>query len=114
MPSEDWPDPLNRSFKHLNPDIYVPMQGPSELGLKGKLIDWDRSGDLGQIEVPSLVIGAQYDTMDPEYMEWMAVAMQNGRYLHCSNGSHLALYDDQQVYFQGLIQFIQDVDAGRF
>ncbi|NEO37910.1 MAG: proline iminopeptidase-family hydrolase [Moorea sp. SIOASIH] len=114
MPSEDWPDPLNRSFKHLNADIYVPMQGPSELGLRGKLIDWDRSGNLGQIEVPTLVIGAQYDTMDPEYMEWMAVAMQNGRYLHCSNGSHLTLYDDQQVYFQGLIQFIQDVDAGHF
>jgi hypothetical protein len=26
---------------------------------------------------------------------------------------NLALYDDQQVYFEGLIQFIRDVAAGR-
>lgn len=114
MPAEDWPDPVNRAFKHMNADIYVPMQGPSELGASGKLVDWDRTADLAKIEVPSLVIGAQYDTMDPEHLEWMAGVMQNGRYLHCPNGSHMALYDDQQVYFQGLIKFVQDVDAGRF
>jgi hypothetical protein len=26
----------------------------------------------------------------------------------------MAFYDDQAIYFRGLIQFIQDVDAGRF
>jgi proline iminopeptidase len=29
MPADQWPDPVNRSFKHMNPDVYVPMQGPS-------------------------------------------------------------------------------------
>jgi proline iminopeptidase len=114
MPAEEWPDPVNRAFKHINEDIYVPMQGPSELGAKGKLLDWDRTTDLAAIEVPSLVIGAEFDTMDPEHLEWMASEMQNGRYLHCPNGSHMALYDDQQVYFQGLIRFIYDVESGEF
>lgn len=113
MPREEWPDPVNRAFKHLNPAVYVPMQGPSELGASGKLADWDRTADLGKIAVPTLVIGARYDTMSPEHMERMAGEVQKGRYLYCSNGSHLALYDDQEVYFQGLIQFIRDVDARR-
>jgi hypothetical protein len=39
----------------------------------------------------------------------MAETISDGRYPFCPNGSHLALYDDQQVYFDGLIQFIQDV-----
>jgi proline iminopeptidase len=52
--------------------------------------------------------------MDPAHMEWMAGAVQRGRYLHCPDGSHLAMYDDQQVYVRGLIDFIHDVDAGRF
>ena len=47
-------------------------------------------------------------------MEWMAGAVFDGRYLYCPNGSHFAQYDDQEVYFEGLIEFIQDVDAGRF
>ncbi len=114
MPAEQWPDPVNRAFKHLNADVYIPMQGPSELGLSGKLEAWDRTADLNTIEVPTLVIGARYDTMDPKHMEWMAGAFKNGRYLHCPNGSHLAMYDDQQVYMNGLIRFIKDVETGRF
>jgi len=114
IPAAEWPNPVNRGFKHINPSIYVPLQGPSELGLSGKLVDWDRTSDLGQIAVPTLVIGAQHDTMDPVHMEWMAGAVQHGHYLHCPEGSHMAMYDDQQVYVRGLIAFIHDVDAGRF
>jgi proline iminopeptidase len=113
-PQKDWPEPVRRSFSRLNTAIYIPMQGPSELGASGMLETWDRTADLVKIEVPCLVIGAQYDTMDPRHMEWMSTTVQHGRYLYCPNGSHLALYDDQEIYFRGLIQFIQDVDAGRF
>ena len=114
MPADQWPDPVNRGFKHINPAIYIPMQGPSELGASGKLEHWDRTADLPQITVPTLVIGAQYDTMDPRNMEAMAAALPKGRYLYCPNGSHLALYDDQETYMAGLTQFITDVDAGAF
>jgi proline iminopeptidase len=114
MAPETWPDPVNRAFKHLNPKIYISMQGPSELGASGKLEQWERTADLGKITVPTLTIGARYDTMDPKHMEWMANTMKKGRYLHCPNGSHLAEYDDQEVYFRGLIQFIIDVANNRF
>jgi len=52
--------------------------------------------------------------MDPKHMEWMASEVQNGRYLHCPNGRHLAMYDDQETYFKGLIQFIKEVNEGSF
>jgi proline iminopeptidase len=113
LPADQWPDPVNRAFAKLNAEIYVPMQGPSELGASGKLVDWDRMESLSEISVPTLVIGARYDTMDPRHMEWMAGAFPNGRYLYCPNGSHFALYDDQKTYFEGLIAFIRDVHAGR-
>jgi len=113
MPPDQWPDPVNRAFKHVNPKIYVPMQGPSELGASGKLVNWDRTKDLHTVTVPTLVIGAKYDTMDPAHMEWASKQFPKGRYLLCPNGSHLAEYDDQQTYFRGLISFILDVDAGK-
>ncbi len=114
MPVAEWPDPAVRGLNHINQSIYVRMQGPSELGLSGTLEDWDRTADLGQIAVPTLVIGAQHDTMDPAHMAWMAGEVQQGRYLHCPDGSHMAMYDDQERYVGGLIAFIHDVDAGRF
>lgn len=114
MRPEEWPDPVNRAFKNINQAIYIPMQGPSELGLSGKLLTWDRVNDLPKIAPPTLVIGAKYDTMDPAHMEMMAKKVQKGRYLFCPNGSHMDMYDDQKTYVEGLIQFLRDVDAGRF
>jgi proline iminopeptidase len=110
IPYASWPEPVQRVFKHMNPKVYVPMQGPSELGASGTLEHWDRSKDLGKITVPTLTIGAAHDTMDPEHMKWMSTEVKNGRYLYCPNGSHLAEYDDPDHYFPGLIAFIKDVD----
>jgi proline iminopeptidase len=106
MPQADWPDPVNRAFSHINPAIYVPMQGPSELGLSGTLEDWDRSADLRHIDVPALVIGATHDTMDPAHMRWMSQQLPQGRYLHCPEGSHLCQFDDPDHFFPGLIDFL--------
>ena len=75
---------------------------------------WDVKDDLKNISVPTLSIGATYDTMDPEQMEFIANEVQNGRFLLCPNGSHLAQFDDQKIYFEGLIKFIKDVDRGTF
>lgn len=109
----EWPDPVLRAFKHVNDEIYVMMQGPSEFKTGGRLLHWDRSKDLGKITVPTLCVGAKYDTMDPNYMKWMSTQMPKGQYLYCPNGSHLAMWDDQQVYMDGVIKFIKDVDEGK-
>lgn len=111
-PLEEWPNSIVRTFEHLNPKVYVFMQGHSEFGITGNasLRDWDRKADLAEIRVPTLVVGSRYDTMDPEHMEWMAGEVQNGRYLFCPEGSHLVQYDDQETFFPGLISFIKDVD----
>ena len=113
MPPDDWPEPVNRMFGHHNPAVSVPMQGPRERGASGRLEHWDRTADLPAITVPTLVIGASHDTMDPKHLEWMAGQLADGRYLHCPNGSHLAQYDDQQVYMNGLVGFIRDIATRR-
>ncbi len=113
---DQWPESVMRSLKHLNNQIYVHMQGYSEFGITGDatLKEWDISGRLKELSVPTLVIGSGHDTMDPDHMEWMSREVLNGRYLFCANGSHLSQYDDQETYFKGVIQFIEDVDSGKF
>ena len=107
FPAKDWPEPVNRSFAKMNQSLYVSMQGPSEFGISGKLEKWDRKADLKNITIPTLVIGAKYDTLDPKHMEEMAKLVQNGTYLFCPKGSHMDFYDDQKVYFEGLIPFLK-------
>lgn len=111
---QEWPDALNRALKHANNEIYTMMQGPSEFGISGRLANWDIKDRLKEINVPTLMIGAKYDTMDPKAMEEQSKRVQKGRYLYCPNGSHLAMWDDQKVFMDGVIQFINDVDSQRF
>lgn len=111
---EEWPDGFNRSMKHANGEIYTMMQGPSEFGIAGRLANWDVKNRLKEIKVPTLMVGAKHDTMDPKAMEEQSKLVQKGRYLYCPNGSHLAMWDDQKVFMEGVIQFIKDVDAGTF
>ena len=106
----EWPEPVSRSFKHLNPVIYSMMQGPSEFGISGRLEKWDRKKDLSKISVPTLTVGARYDTMDPEHMKWMSEQVKDGKYLYCPDGSHLSMWDDQQVFMNGVINFIKETD----
>jgi proline iminopeptidase len=113
LPHAQWPDPVLRAFAHINPKVYIPMQGPSELGASGKLLNWDRTADLPRIGVPTLTIGGAHDTMDPAQMRAMAQALPRGRHLHCPAGSHMAMYDDQSTYMAGLVAFLNEVDAGK-
>ncbi len=110
----EWPDGVNRAFKHLNQKVYEHMQGPSEFVPGGILAGWSVWDRLGELSVPTLTIGAKYDTMDPAEMEEMSKLVQNGRYLYCPNGSHLAMWDDQEVFMEGVIRFIHDVHGGAF
>jgi proline iminopeptidase len=114
MPLADWPEAVTRTFHHLNPEVYVYMQGHSEFGITqgATLKGWDRSKDIALINVPTLVVGSGHDTMDPKHMEWMSTQIPNSRYLFCPDGSHMVQYDDQKVFFSGLIQFLKDVDQG--
>lgn len=109
IPLNQWPEPLTRGLGQLNQEQYVTMQGPSEFGMAGNanLKNWDRSKDLSQLTVPTLVIGATHDTMDPKHMEMMAKTVKNGTFLLCPNGSHMAMYDDQKTYFTGLLSFLE-------
>ncbi len=103
----EYPEPVKRSFDKINTELYTIMQGPSEFGISGKLTNWDVSKELKNIKIPTLVIGATYDTMDPKYMDWMSRQIPGSYFLLCPNGSHMCMWDDQKTYFKGLIKFLK-------
>jgi len=105
-PAAQWPEPVLRSEENMNRKFYVTMQGPSEMGASGRLVNWDRFNDLKKIEIPTLVISGKYDTMDPAYMAAMARQLPHGE-LAATNGGHMDMYDDQPTYFAKLIAFLR-------
>lgn len=109
-----WPDPVERTFKHYNPQVYNTMQGDNEFIVTGNFKDWTAWDRLPSLQIPTLVIGAKYDEMDPEDIKKMGKLIPNSRVLMCENGSHMCMYDDQQTYFNGVIKFLKEVQKGTF
>lgn len=107
IPADQWPEEVNNAFANINQEMYVAMQGPSEFGASGLLEFWDVKDRLSEIKTRTLVIGASHDTMDPDHMEWMSKEFPNGSYLLCENGSHMAMWDDPDVYANGVIEFFK-------
>jgi len=108
-PAAQWPEPVLRAEENMNRRFYVTMQGPSEMGASGRLVNWDRFNDLKRIQIPTLVISGKYDTMDPAYMAKMAHQLPHGE-LAATNGGHLDMYDDQPTYFTKLLAFLRKED----
>jgi proline iminopeptidase len=104
-----WPEPVTRAFRLANMKIYNQMQGKSEFEVTGNLKGWERWDRLHEIRVRTLTMGATYDEMDPADMVKMAKLMPNAISAICPNGSHLALWDDQAVYFDQLLAFLKSL-----
>jgi len=107
---EEWPMEVVESFGRLNYPLYDLMQGPSEFKVGGRLIDWDITDRLGEISVPTLMVGATHDTMDPAAMKRQSERVQNGQFLLCAEGSHLCMWDDRETFMNGVAAFIAAVE----
>ncbi|MFL6602549.1 MAG: proline iminopeptidase-family hydrolase [Steroidobacteraceae bacterium] len=109
---DPWPEPIQRCFRTMNAKIYNVMQGPDEFNITGNFRHWDIWARLPGIKVPALLIAARYDEMSPEQIQRMGSLIPNARVAVCPKGSHMALYDDQQAYFDALIPFLQKTYKG--
>ncbi|MGI9283380.1 MAG: proline iminopeptidase-family hydrolase [Endozoicomonas sp.] len=109
----EWPEPLRRTFAHLNHQVYNTMQGNNEFVFTGNLLGWDRWNDLAEIRVATLVLAGRYDTMSPDDQRQMASILPHSRLILCDNGSHWSMWDDPENYRQALVGFFRDVESGR-
>lgn len=107
---ETWPEPLLRTFRHLNKQVYNTIQGPNEFIVVGNFKGWDRWKEISQIKTPTLLISGRFDTMNPKDIEKMGTLIPHSKVKICEKGSHLSMYDDQETYFKELHHFLKNVE----
>lgn len=106
---QPWPEPLVRSFRLVNMGIYVQMQGHSEFVVTGNMKGWDSWSRLPNIQTRALILGAENDEMAPQDMKKMAEVMPNAVARICPQGSHMAFWDDQDCFFEYLLDFLKEL-----
>ena len=108
-----WPESLLRTFAHLNTQVYHTVQGPNEFVVTGNFKNWNRWDDLKKITIPTLIICGKFDTMNPKDNERMGALIPHSTVKICEKGSHCALFDDQENYFQAVHMFLEKVENSR-
>jgi proline iminopeptidase len=108
------PTSVARAFAHFNPAVYNTMQGPNEFVVTGTFKDWDRWDDLHNITVPTLLVVGRHDSMSVEDIEEMGRRISRSQVRVCENGSHLAMWDDEETYFDAVLGFVKEIESGTF
>jgi len=105
------PDCLNRIAGKPGDEVYHTMWGPSEWYATGTLKDWDITSRLGEIRVPTLVIGGRYDEATPAVTETVHRGIPGSEWVIFENSGHFPHLEETERYLQVLSQFLNRVEA---
>lgn len=95
-----------------NPVIYNYMWGPTEFNATGTLKDFDVSGRLGDIRVPTLFLTGEFDEARPETVEGFANAVPDAEFHVLPGVGHAGPPRVPDLYRQLIRDFLNEVEEG--
>jgi proline iminopeptidase len=104
---DPWPEELERAFAGEGHQVYETMWGPSEFTVTGRLHDFDRSGRLNEIDVPTLFTCGRHDEATPETVGWYTSLVPGAELTVFEESSHLAHLEERERYNPVVRAFIQ-------
>jgi proline-specific peptidase len=107
--ADPWPEALLRSSAQMdgNP-VYLTMNGPTEFDVIGRLREWDRTADLGRIDVPTLVTCGRYDEITPSCSETIAHGIPDARMHVFEHSAHCAHLEEPDDYARIVEAFLRE------
>lgn len=90
--------------------VYLTMQGPSELQLTGTLKDVDLTEELKKIQVPTLVLAGKYDQCTPAVVKRMLDHIANVRAVQFEESGHVPQFDETDKFLRVVSEFLAEND----
>jgi proline-specific peptidase len=109
---DPWPEALVRSSDQMEGNqVYLTMNGPTEFDVIGRLRTWDRTPDLGRIDVPTLITCGRYDEITPACSETIAEGIPDARMVVFEESAHVAHLEEAEAYAGTVEEFLESVEA---
>jgi proline-specific peptidase len=105
------PDYLKRMADKPGDDVYKLLWGPSEWYLTGTLKEWDVTNRLGEIRVPTLVLGGRFDEATPAITETIHRGIPASEWVIFENSGHFPHIEETERYLEVLTRFLKRVEA---
>ena len=108
-----WPEALTKAFSDINLDIYRTMQGPNEFFFTGNLKDYDRTGRLNEIEVPTLLLCGRHGLVPPDTSAMFQSLIVGSELVVFEDSSECAFLEEPELYYSVVQDFICRVEKRR-
>ena len=110
---DPWPACVVRAFAKLaeDPEVYHTMNGPREFHMTGIIKDWDITGRLGEIQVPTLITSGRYDEATPAISETIQRGIPGSEWVLFEQSSHLAHAEEPARFNSVVSDFLARVEG---
>lgn len=106
-----WGPNLDSAFSGINPAIYEYMWGPSEFTATGTLQNYDRTDQLGKIQVPTLFICGEYDEARPATTRYYQSLVPNAQYVVIDDAAHITMHDQPDRDVEEIRHFLDSIES---
>jgi proline iminopeptidase len=107
-----WPEELSRTLElAAQRPVYAYMNGPSEFTITGTIRDVDLSPRLGEIALPTLVLGGRYDEVTPTVADQIRNGIPGARGVTFRESSHVPFWEERALFVEILARFLRDLEA---
>ena len=106
------PEAVAKGRQERGTVVYNTMWGPNEFFMDGNLRDYDRSGDLHRISVPTLFSCGRVDEAAPATVEWYASLTRNAEFTVYENSAHMPYWEETERYISVVANFLNKADQG--
>jgi proline iminopeptidase len=107
---DPWPSELQNAFSELNREVYNTMWGPNWFNVTGNLKNYDRTGQLKEISVPTLFTAGRYDETTPETTAWYQSLISDAKLEIFESSSHMAMFEESDKYVSVIREFLNSVE----
>lgn len=109
---DPWPAFLQRAMARANWAIIAAMRERDDRHAPGGLKNWDVTADLGEIRLPTLVLGGRYDGIAPGQDEVLRDGILGAEWVRFEESSHFAHAEESGRFLGVLNDFLTRVERG--
>jgi proline-specific peptidase len=107
---DPWPDDLVRGLSNTRQEVAEAIWGHNDFAPTGPLKDWDVTGRLHEIHVPTLTICGRYDLATPTLAEELQRGIRGAELVVIEGAAHAAHAEKPAEYVAVLDRFFSRVE----
>lgn len=102
---------IDSANAEVGANVYQYMWGTSEFFALGTLKNYDRTGDLAKIDVPTLYITGEFDAARPGTVNYYKKLTPNAQLSIIRNAGHFTMHDNSTEDIKAITDFLNSLES---